>query len=94
MAAVSGTALRCAYGPAWAGSWALLNRRSPTVRSAALLAVIIWTFELVILPRSGATPQLHEWPSMEIPLDLTNALVYAAVAGATLAFLDPNPASD
>lgn len=88
-ARVCGIGMRCAYGPTWAGGWSLLttSRKGPTIGSVGVAALSIWGFELAILPRSGATPPLRDWQRLEIVLDLTNAAIYAAVAGVILSAL-------
>lgn len=95
IARVCGTAMRCGYGPLWATAASLLTKahwRGPRVRSVAVGAVIIWSFELIVLPRSGATPALRRWPAPDIALDLINAVVYSAAAAAALGLLARNTA--
>ncbi len=57
------------------------------MRSMAALALLIWGTELVMLPWVGATPPLRTWPTVDIILDLTNASLYALVAGGSLTLL-------
>ena len=90
LARLWGDAMRCAYGPTWAIAWISVQPRTraqPRARSAVLLAVTIWVAEMVMLPGAGATPPLREWPGVDIALDLSNALTYAAVAWVALALL-------
>ncbi len=89
LARASGNVVRWAYGPVWAVVWGALPGpcSRPTVRSTATLALLIWGLELVTLPRPGATPPLRTWPTVDILLDLTNASLYALVAGVSLTVL-------
>ncbi|MFN2568658.1 MAG: hypothetical protein ABR564_03535 [Candidatus Dormibacteria bacterium] len=94
VARACGTAMRCGYGPLWATVGSLLMKddaRGPSKRSLTLGALSIWSFELIVLPRTGATPALRRWPPPHIALGLTNAVVYSGVAGATLRLLAPRP---
>lgn len=70
LARVAGNAMRGAYGPVWALMWDALPQSSPrpTIRSMVALALLIWSFELVALPRVGATPPLRTWPAVDILL--------------------------
>jgi hypothetical protein len=68
--------------------------RRPSIRgSALLLGSAILAFELVTLPRVGATPPAREWTRTEIMLDATNAALFAVVTSLVLAVIDP-PASE
>ena len=89
LARAGGTVMRWTYGPVWALVWGALPRSSPqpTMRSTAALALLLWGVELVTLPWVGATPPLRTWPPVDILLDLTNASLYAVVAGASLTVL-------
>ncbi|PZR83576.1 MAG: hypothetical protein DLM65_01630 [Candidatus Aeolococcus gillhamiae] len=89
LARAGGNAMRWTYGPLWALVWGALPGpcSRPTMRSMAALALLIWGVELVTLPWVGATPPLRAWPAVDILLDLTNASLYALVAGASLTVL-------
>ena len=84
------TAMRSLYGPAWGalGAMPRLVRR-PSVRASALvLGSAIWGFELLTLPRVGATPPAREWTRTEIALDAANAALFALVTSLVLAAID------
>lgn len=89
LARAGGNVMRWTYGPVWALVWGAFPgpRSRPTMRSTAALALIIWGAELVMLPWTGATPPLRTWPTVDILLDLTNASLYALVAGVSLTVL-------
>lgn len=76
-----GNVMRAGYGPAWGIGWALLTRERPLrpLRDTCLLGSVIWAFELLMLPRLGATPRLRYWPRRDIGWDLANALAFAAI---------------
>lgn len=81
-----GMLMRATYGPSWGVALAMLTRgRGHVVVNTVALAAAIWCFELVGLPRTGATPPLREWPRGEALLDTTNAFAYSAVTCAVLA---------
>jgi hypothetical protein len=86
LARAGGNVMRWTYGPVWALVWGALPRSSPrpTMRSMAALALLIWGIEMVTLPWVGATPPLRTWPPVDILLGLTNASLYALVAGVSL----------
>jgi hypothetical protein len=86
VAAVTGSAMRAAYGPAWSLAWTAMPywRRHSVVRASVALAAVIWLSELALLPWVGATPSLKRWPRADILLDGTNALVFSLVLTAAL----------
>lgn len=88
--AVAG-AMRAGYGPAWAVAWTLgpghCRRRHP-FGDAILLALLIWAFELTVLPATGATPPLRRWPAGDVAWDLAQCLVFAGVTTSVLAVFD------
>lgn len=77
-----GALMRLAYGPAWGVLLgALCSRRRPTMVGATVgLGLTIWLVEMTVLPRTRATPPLRRWPRTDVALDLSNTLIYAAVA--------------
>lgn len=81
-----GVAMRCAYGPSWGLllHWVWVRGHPSPAAAIVALAGTIWGFELVALPRIGATPALRSWPLGEVLLDASNAVVFAAVAVAVL----------
>lgn len=85
-----GNLMRAGYGPAWGVAWERLRtgRSSHPVRDACLLGSVIWVFELAVLPRVGATPQVVDWPRRDIVWDLGNALAFAAVYTCAVALMD------
>lgn len=83
-----GVLIRAIYGASWGVATAMLMRgRGRVVANALGLAAAIWLFELVALPRTGATPPLGHWPRGEAALDTTNAIAYSAVTCSVLARL-------
>jgi hypothetical protein len=87
--AVAGV-MRAGYGPGWAVAWAvrpgLLRRHR--LGDAILLALLIWTFELTVLPTIGATPPLRRWPPRDVAWDLAQCLVFAGVTTSVLAVVE------
>jgi hypothetical protein len=87
LAHASGTAMRCAYGPTWAMVWAVVlrrTRRRTTLCTATLLALMIWSTELLLLPRIGAAPPVRRWAPVDVLLDASNAALYSAVVSVAL----------
>lgn len=86
VAAAAGALMRAGYGPAWAVVWtaAMRGRRFRPLRDTVLLGGVIWLVELVTLPALRATPPLRCWRPIDIVLDLSNGLVFAAVTNAVL----------
>ena len=88
-----GNVMRAAYGPAWGIGWALLRRRRTPRRlhDACLLAVVMWVFELVMLPTVGATPPVGRWPRGDVGWDLANCVIFAATDTCVTALMDSLP---
>lgn len=77
-----GTLMRLAYGPSWGVLLGITTarRRPGLVSATATLGLAIWLVEMTMLPRTRATPPLRLWPGTDVALDLSNTLIYAAVA--------------
>lgn len=88
-----GVLMRSGYGPSWAAAYALVRGggRLRWGRDTCILSVAIWIFEIATLPILRATPPLRRWPLTDIALDLSNALVFAAVANAVMALQEWSP---
>jgi hypothetical protein len=77
-----GVAMRWSYGPAWGVPVELACRRVRWPLAGAAVGAGLFIFELVMLPRSGATPPLEQWGGRFVAADLLNALLFAEVAAA------------
>ncbi len=85
-----GGLMRAGYGPSWAAAYAVVRGDSPPrwARDTCTLGAVIWIFEMATLPMVRATPPLRRWPPAEIALDLSNGLVFAALANTVMALQD------
>ncbi|HXM59189.1 MAG TPA: hypothetical protein VOB72_27585 [Candidatus Dormibacteraeota bacterium] len=84
---LAGELMRWPYGAAWGVGLALFGRQARGPVAGLGLGLVVWLFELVTLPATGATPRLGEWERAEIALDLLNTSVYGLVVGASLGLL-------
>lgn len=83
--AVAGALLRSSYGAGLAVALApLLARARHPVLAGAGIGALIWSFELVALPLSGATPPLRRWGRVELWANLLNASAYGVVVAGVL----------
>ncbi|MGH7910934.1 MAG: hypothetical protein ACREQM_00385 [Candidatus Dormibacteraceae bacterium] len=83
----AGVAMRWPYGAAWGTALgALAGRRLSRAWPlwGLALGVSVLGFELLALPRAGATPPLSEWRSDEIAIDALNTLVFGLTCALTL----------
>jgi hypothetical protein len=93
-ARTAGAAMRWSYGPAWGLPVMLATRRGPWPLAGLLVGTCIFTFELLSLPRTGATPPVGRWGARFVAADLVNALMYgwvAAMAASLLRRLSATP---
>jgi hypothetical protein len=87
-----GTVMHWSYGPAWGVAFAIgaerLQRQLSILRSGALLGTVIWSFELVALPATGATPPLRQWGMRQVLMDGAGAVAFGLCTSIVLALLD------
>ena len=88
-AATLSVVMRCVYGPAWAVAWGLIrgNHRVPFMAQPVLLAVLMWGFEMSVLPAVGAMAALRALPTRDIVGDLIQCLIFSVVTTTALVIL-------
>ncbi len=81
---LAGRLMRWPYGALWGVMLSLFQPRSRWLTSGLGMGAMIWLFELLALPLSGATPPLWKWDAEDVGLDGVNSCVYGAVTAAVL----------
>lgn len=82
---LAGALLRLSYGAGLAVALApVVTRARHRPLAGAAMGALIWSFELVALPLSGATPPLRRWSREELWTNLLNASVYGVVVAEAL----------
>jgi hypothetical protein len=86
-ARVAGVAMHWTYGPAWGIAAELASRRMRWPLAGATVGSLLFAVELVLLPRTGATPRLGGWGARFVAADLANAMTFGVVAALTTSLL-------
>jgi hypothetical protein len=86
-ARAAGMAMRWSYGPAWGVPVTAAVRRLGWPRAGMAVGLSLFLFELVALPRTGATPPVRGWGGRFVAADLANALAYGEVAAMAASLL-------
>lgn len=90
--------MRWSYGPGWGVLLATAMRtREPTLSWPLWglgLGATVLTFEVVMLPATGATPRLSSWRRDELALEVLNTLAFGTAAAGFLRAVSPRRAPE